>query len=80
MKDKQVIPMEAKEFIYKEAVAELESIVRKMESDSCDIDSLSAYTRRALELLKLCKERLRVTNDDVVKCLQELKEQLSLPE
>ena len=72
--------MEEKEFIYKEAVAELESIVRKMESDSCDIDSLSANTRRALELLKLCKERLRVTNDDVVKCLQELKEQLSLPE
>ena len=44
-------------------MAELESIVRKMESDSCDIDSLSAYTRRALELLKLCKERLRVTNE-----------------
>ena len=72
--------MEEKEFINKEAVAELQSIVRKKESDSCDIDSLSAYKRRALELLKHCKERLRVTNDDVVKCLQELKEQLSLPE
>lgn len=80
MTDNQITSMEEKEFVYKEAVAELESIVRKMESDSCDIDSLSAYTRRSLELLKQCKERLRVINDDVVKCLQELKEQLSLPE
>lgn len=68
------------EFKYKEAVAELEAIVRKMESDSCDIDSLSEYTRRALELLKQCKERLRVINDDVAGCLRELKEQLSQPE
>lgn len=61
---------------YRAAVSELEEIVRKMESDSCDIDSLSTYTTRALELLKFCKERLFKTNEEVEKCLQELRESL----
>ncbi len=63
---------------YKKAVTELEEIVRKMESDSCDIDMLSAYTTRALELLKFCKERLFKTNEEVEKCLEALR--TSLPE
>ncbi len=62
------------ELTYKGAVAELEEIVRKMESDACDID----YTTRALELLKFCKERLFKTNEEVEKCLAELRE--ALPE
>lgn len=66
------------ELTYKAAVAELEEIVRKMESDTCDIDQLSAYTTRALELLKFCKERLFKTNEEVEKCLEELRE--ALPE
>lgn len=64
------------ELTYKEAVMELEGIVRKMESDQCDIDQLSAYTTRALELLKFCKERLFKTNEEVERCLQELREAL----
>lgn len=62
---------------YKEAIAELEAILAKMESDQCDIDSLSSYTARALELLKLCKERLFKTDQEVEKCLAELKSALS---
>lgn len=62
---------------YSEAVAELEAILRKMESDQCDIDSLSAYTTRALELLKFCKERLFKTDTEVEKCLQALQDSLA---
>lgn len=61
---------------YKEAVAELEDIVRKMESDNCDIDQLSEYTTRALALLKFCKERLFKTNEEVEKCLDQLRKTL----
>lgn len=57
---------------YSEAVKELEQILVKMESDQCDIDSLSQYTARALELLKFCKERLLKTDEEVAKCLSEL--------
>lgn len=66
------------EMTYRSAVAELEGIVRKMESDNCDIDQLSEYTTRALQLLKFCKERLFKTDEEVRRCLEELKE--ALPE
>lgn len=62
---------------YAQAVAELEGIVRKMESDQCDIDSLSQLTERAVELLKFCKERLFKADKEVEKCLAELKSALS---
>ena len=62
---------------YSEAVAELETILRKMESDQCDIDSLSAYTTRALELLHFCKDRLFKIDSEVEKCLQALRDSLA---
>ena len=57
---------------YSKAVAELEAIVAKMQSDNCDIDSLAGYTSRALELLKYCKEKLFTTDQEVKKCLEAL--------
>lgn len=57
---------------YSSAMEELEAIVAKMQSDECDIDSLSAYTSRALELLKFCREKLFKTDQEVKKCLEEL--------
>ncbi len=59
---------------YSEAIAELEQIVRKMESDNCDIDKLSEDTTRALELVKFCKDRLFKTDQEVQKCLEQLRE------
>ena len=50
---------------YKEAVAELEAILRQMQSPDCDIDKLSEYTARALQLLKYCKEKLIKTEQEV---------------
>lgn len=61
-----------KEISYGQAVAELESIVAKMQSDQCDIDSLAAYTSRALELLKFCKQKLFTTDQEVKSCLEAL--------
>lgn len=57
---------------YSKAVAELEMIVMKMQSEGCDIDSLAGYTSRALELLKYCKEKLHTTDLEVKKCLEAL--------
>ncbi len=63
---------------YSKAVQELEAIVVKMESDNCDIDELSKFTTRALSLLKYCKERLFKTNEEVERCLEQLRD--ALPE
>ncbi len=57
---------------YAKAMAELESIVAKMQSDNCDIDSLAGYTSRAMELLKYCKQKLFTTDQEVKKCLEAL--------
>lgn len=62
---------------YSKAMEELNSIVEKMQSDSCDIDSLAAYTTRALQLLKFCKEKLFTTDTEVKKCLEALTDSLS---
>ena len=63
---------EDKQLTYNQAVAQLEAIVARMQSDDCDIDKLSAYTRRARELLRLCKEKLTTTDEEIKKCLEEL--------
>lgn len=65
--------MEANELTYKQAMAELEKIISVMESEDCDIDKLAAYTTRATTLLKFCKESLFKTNNEVEKCLEELR-------
>lgn len=57
---------------YSQAIAELEQIVAKMQSDDCDIDNLAQYTARSLELLKICKSKLLKTDDELKKILAEL--------
>ena len=52
----------AEELTYTEAVAELESIVAKLRGDNCDVDALTAMTRRAAELLAACRARLTATD------------------
>lgn len=60
------------EISYSKALAELESIIAKMQSPDCDIDLLSGYTTRALNLLRICKEKLLKTDEELKKCLAEL--------
>lgn len=61
-----------KDLTYTEAVSELEQILAHMQSDKCDIDKLSAYTRRATELLKECRSRLTATDEELRAILAEL--------
>ena len=57
---------------YTEAITELEQLVQKMQSPTCDIDNLAKYTSRALELLNFCKDKLTKTDEEVKKCLEAL--------
>lgn len=57
---------------YSEAIAELNAIVAKMQSDNCDIDTLAAQTSRSLLLLKYCKEKLQKTDTELKRLLEEL--------
>ena len=63
---------EQKELTYSQAVGELEQIIAKMQSPECDIDRLAEFTSRALKLLKICKEKLLRTDEELKRCLEEL--------
>ena len=52
-------------------MAELQSIVHKMENDELDIDQLSEQLKRAQELIKLCKDKLTKTDEEIKKILAE---------
>ena len=43
-----------------------------MQSDNCDIDRLTVFTRRAIELLKECRSRLTATDEELRSILAEL--------
>ena len=55
---------------YEEAVKELETIVRRMEANELDIDTISTELKRAQELLRLCKDKLTKADEEVKKVLK----------
>lgn len=57
---------------YNEAIAELEELVQKLQDPQCSIDKLSEYTKRAKELLELCKKRLTQTDAELKEILESL--------
>ena len=57
--------MSKKNSNYQEAITELEAIVSKLENEEADIDQLSALTARATELISICKEKLRSTEESL---------------
>ena len=54
---------------YEQAFAELQAIVRKMENDELDIDQMSEQLKRAQQLIKLCKDKLTKTDEEIKKIL-----------
>ncbi len=56
-----------KEIKYEEALKQLQEIVEKMESDEFDIDELAAQLKAAQRLIKLCKDKLSKTEEEILK-------------
>ncbi len=58
-------------FKYEQAMKELEDIVRKMENDQLDIDSMTQQLKKAKTLIADCKQRLVDTEQEIKKILDE---------
>lgn len=56
---------------YKAALERLEAIVRNLQSDQCDIDSMVAMTREATQLITICRNRLTTTEEELKSVLQD---------
>ena len=59
------------EIKYEEALAQLETIVRKMEANEYDIDELAAQLKTAQRLIKFCKDKLTKTEEEILKIQSE---------
>lgn len=66
--------METKEITYKEAMTEMEQILEKIEKEELDVDELAEKVKRVSELLKICKDKLLKTNEQVEQILKEMEE------
>lgn len=64
-----------KDLTYEQASSELEKILRTIQSDNCDIDRLSELTRRAIDLLTFCRQKLTTTESELKQILSALEEQ-----
>lgn len=65
MKDKET---------YQEAYRELEEIVGEIESGEIGVDELSDKVKRAAHLIRICKNKLSATEEDVNQILKELRD------
>lgn len=61
--------MTKQELKYEDAVRQLETIVDKLESNELGIDQLSSELKKAQLLIKLCKEKLTKTDNEIKKLL-----------
>ena len=52
---------------YEEAFAQLQDIVRKMESDEYSIDEIAVQQKTAQQLIKFCKDKLTKTEQEIQK-------------
>lgn len=64
--------MEKKKQTYKDAVAEIEDILDKLENDELDVDDLAAKVKRVSQLLRFCKDKLNGTEQEIKNIIQEM--------
>ena len=62
----------AKEIKYEQALTQLEEIVEQMENDELNIDELGEQLKKAQKLVKLCKNKLTKTDEEIKKILTEM--------
>lgn len=59
---------------YKDAVTEIEEILNKIENEEFDVDELAEKVKRVSTLLKICKDKLMKTNEQVEQILKDIDE------
>lgn len=64
--------MNEKKITYTEAFEELQELVSEIEAGDISVDELAGKVKRAAQLIRICKEKLTSTEEDVDKILREL--------
>lgn len=64
---------------YGDAIEEVESILQQIEARDLDIDELSGNVNRALALIRVCKAKLRKTEEELEKALNDEDQDITGP-
>jgi exodeoxyribonuclease VII small subunit len=70
----------SEELRFGQAMEELEAILRRVEEEEIDIDSLAEELRRAAELLEVCRSKIKKAELEVTQIVQSLEEEESADE
>jgi len=65
----------AEKFSYEKAKNELNKILAELEEGETGIDSMAKHVKRAGELIALCREKLRNTENEVQKVLKDIEKE-----
>lgn len=56
---------------YDKALKRIERIVSQLEEDNKSIDELAQLVKEASHLIKTCKQKLRMTEDEIAKAFED---------
>ena len=65
---------------YKQALEELENIVAEIENGEIDVDLLAEKVKRATFLSQICKSKLKKTQEEMEKLLNEIEKEENEPD
>ncbi|MCD6583637.1 MAG: exodeoxyribonuclease VII small subunit [Candidatus Omnitrophica bacterium] len=69
-----------KEIKYSEAIKELNQILEDLETERVDVDEVSLRVKRAIELIKLCKDKIKKTEWEVKNVIKEFEKEIDYEE
>ena len=61
------------ELKYEDGLRQIEQIVEKLENNELDIDTMGEQLKTAQKLIRLCKDKLTKTDDEIKKILERQK-------
>lgn len=65
--------MKENKITYETALKELNDIYQSMEDNSIGVDELTEKLKRASDLIKICRDKLKLTEEESKKILEQFK-------
>ncbi len=59
------------ELTYEQAYAELTGIIKELEDETISVDKLTLRVKRAMELIRYCREKLLLTEKEINELITE---------
>ena len=69
-----------REIKYSEAIKELNQILEDLETERIDVDEVSLKVKRAIELIKLCRDKIKKTEWEVKNVIKEFEKEIDYEE